>query len=300
MKPACVILAVSFRLAAAVRSSSVTLSRTEAPGDPPTETGRNASEDYLGLDWRWLSGRAGFQGGECNSCYVWAAVGCIETRLAIHQGKAKVRHLSVQQALDCARWPRMKGMVYRSSRGCQTGFPKPILQYAIDEGFMAEEDYPVAYDPRESFRNSATATCQADKDRVIAHPSDATVRSHVLKRAHAGHNVEWVYQVMAALEDGPIAVGIDKHSYQLGLDQHVRQGGVAKTPCPSAHNDHAVLIVGYGVMDDDEKTLYWIVKNSWGESWGDQGYFKVPKGDNFCGIENVASYITFPKTDEVA
>ena len=44
--------------------------------------------------------------------------------------------------------------------------------------------------------------------------------------------------------------------------------------------NHAVLAVGYGVEDDVE---YWLIKNSWGENWGDDGYFKMELGKNMCG-----------------
>eukprot|EP00930_Biecheleria_cincta_P010249 TRINITY_DN11225_c0_g3_i2.p1 TRINITY_DN11225_c0_g3~~TRINITY_DN11225_c0_g3_i2.p1 ORF type:complete len:187 (-),score=20.50 TRINITY_DN11225_c0_g3_i2:196-756(-) len=113
---------------------------------------RSQSPEDIGSDWTDLTGPAGYQGGHCNSCYVWAAVGCIEARAAIASGSSKVDRLSVQQALDCANAAHMKEigkgkLDYRSARGCQTGFSKAILQYAIDEGFMREDVYPVLYNP---------------------------------------------------------------------------------------------------------------------------------------------------------
>jgi len=49
-----------------------------------------------------------------------------------------------------------------------------------------------------------------------------------------------------------------------------------------------VLVVGYDETSDGSK--YWIVKNSWGESWGDEGYFWIERGTNMCGLSDCASF----------
>jgi cathepsin H len=51
--------------------------------------------------------------------------------------------------------------------------------------------------------------------------------------------------------------------------------------------NHAVLAVGYG---EENGTKYWIVKNSWSESWGDKGYFKIKRGVNMCALATCAAY----------
>jgi len=56
--------------------------------------------------------------------------------------------------------------------------------------------------------------------------------------------------------------------------------------CPNAQLDHGVAVVGY---TEDA----WIVRNSWGPSWGEEGYIRLSRTGNVCGVENTASYPTF-------
>lgn len=75
---------------------------------------------------------------------------------------------------------------------------------------------------------------------------------------------------------GPVAVALDASylgSYASGI--------YTDTRCSADGLNHGALIVGYGTEDDQD---YWIVKNSWGSLWGEQGYFKLLRGTNECGI----------------
>lgn len=83
-----------------------------------------------------------------------------------------------------------------------------------------------------------------------------------------------------------------------GLNANAMQfyrGGVShpwRALCAHSKIDHGVLIVGFGQSDYPlfNKTMpYWIVKNSWGPLWGEQGYYRVYRGDNTCGITSMVS-----------
>lgn len=91
--------------------------------------------------------------------------------------------------------------------------------------------------------------------------------------------------LMEAVNVGPVAVAIDASSINLYA------GGIYNGKCGNtkADLDHAVLVVGYGT---DKGVDYWSVKNSWGATWGEQGYLRMIRGKNICGIAEDASYPT--------
>jgi len=86
--------------------------------------------------------------------------------------------------------------------------------------------------------------------------------------------------------NGPIEAGFtvyeDFLTYQTGVYHHVTG---------SALGGHAIKILGYGT---DSGVDYWLCANSWNETWGDNGYFKIKRGTNECGIEGT-NYAGIPK-----
>lgn len=93
----------------------------------------------------------------------------------------------------------------------------------------------------------------------------------------------------AIVTSGPISVDFMVYSdffhYRSGVYHHVKLADAIPDPRFEETN-HAVLAVGWGVTSDGQK--YWIVKNSWGNTWGQQGYFWIRKGTDECGIESAA------------
>jgi len=90
------------------------------------------------------------------------------------------------------------------------------------------------------------------------------------------------------VRDGPLSVAFEVYddfmSYSGGIYHHT---GLNYRFNPFAITNHAVLAVGYGA-DPTTGEKFWIVKNSWSESWGEQGYFRIRRGTNECNIESIA------------
>lgn len=95
-------------------------------------------------------------------------------------------------------------------------------------------------------------------------------------------------QTALALQPLSIVVEANKSCFQF------YQTGIFNNPACGTSPDHAVLLVGYA-PDPTTQTDYWIIKNSWGETWGEQGYMQielVPNGKGFCGCQMELLYPT--------
>ena len=92
---------------------------------------------------------------------------------------------------------------------------------------------------------------------------------------------------MDAVAVQPVSVGVDAAGFRF----QAYKSGVFDGEC-GTNLDHATLVVGYGT-DADTNQEYWIMKNSWGSSWGDEGYMRlvIPgDGPGQCGIQNDATW----------
>jgi len=200
--------------------------------------------------------------GHCGSCWAFSATGALEAHYAIKHGKQVL--LSEQQLLDCSYG--------YGDFGCGGGFPSRAFEYIRRSGGLdSESTYPY------EMVSNGTAACRFRK-------SDATVKVHRVVNITESSEQELEEAVAFA---GPVTVAFVVESDFRLYSHGVYSSADCGSPKPKDLT-HAVLAVGFGVTN--EGTKYWIVKNSWGEGWGMQGYFLMERGKNMCGISDCAAY----------
>ena len=166
--------------------------------------------------------------------------------------------LSEQQLVDCDTY----------DYGCNGGLmSNAVLWLSQNQGSISEDDYPYVGYQQSCKASGMTHVAQVSSYFDITSGSESRLEDSIASV-------------------GPCSIAIDASHFSFQL----YSGGVYFEPsCSSYRLDHGVLAVGYNNEDADQK--YWIVKNSWGTSWGEQGYIKMAKDkSNNCGVATQAGY----------
>jgi cathepsin L len=199
--------------------------------------------------------------GQCGGCWSFAATGGLEGAWELASGK--LTSMSEQQFLDCDK----------TDSGCNGGLEYQGWTFFKnkDEGICTESSYPY---------KAKNGVCTYSSCSLAIPAGGITGVTHVGKSASA---------LQSALNQQPVSVGIqaDQSAFQF------YSGGILTGTC-GTQLDHSVLAVGY-----DTSSSYWLVKNSWGSSWGDNGYVKISTSGDKCGILDDASYPSVSASVEI-
>ena len=225
------------------------------------------------VDWRTKGAVTPVKNqGSCGSCWSFSSTGSLEGLHAVNSGS--LLSFSEQQLVDCS--------TSYGNNGCNGGLMDYAFQYVAAKGIELESVYPYT---------AKDGTCKYSSGSVVFKNTGFTDVPSKNNDALAS---------AVTLQPVSIAIEADQSAFQLYTS------GVLNSKACGTNLDHGVLVVGYGTSGTQD---YWIVKNSWGASWGEAGYIRIAKqsGSNagICGIALAASYPTgktsqpaTPKTNE--
>lgn len=212
--------------------------------------------------------------GHCGSCWTFSTTGCLEAHLAIKYDSWRAPRVSEQQLLDCAK--------PFDTDGCNGGLPSHAFEYIRHAGGLDTEfHYPY---------NAEDGNCTFEGPDKVPSPFLPTSEGVGVQVPGGSVNLtvgdeDELKYVLATR--GPVSI-----AYQVASDFRDYKGGVyTSTVCQNGPQDvnHAVLAVGYGT-DPVSGLDYWLVKNSWDYTFGEEGFFKIEAFKNMCGVADCMSY----------
>jgi C1A family cysteine protease len=219
----------------------------------------NSADESKVIDWR-VEGYVNpiKDQKSCGSCWAFSAVGCMEA--AHFKATGELVSLSEQELVSCDT----------SDNGCNGGMPGEAFAWSIQNGMDLESEYPY---------EGSDSSCKTGQ-RSVHFSSFSYIDSH---KSGRGEPV-----LLAALQnEGPISITINANRAW-----HQYSGGIMDVDtCPDTGMiSHAVLVVGYGL---EGNKAYYVVRNSWGTRWGQDGYIYLAYNKGACSIQScLSAYIT--------
>jgi len=221
------------------------------------------------FDWKKTLREAGSQ-GNCGSCYAYSTTRMTESRLRIKYGHQQ--ELSVQHNLDCNYY----------NQGCSGGYPFLLMKFASQFEMIPEDCKPYI---------EMNGNCEDGCDVSILPYTYKLEKYRYIGGSYGDCSEEAMMEEV--YKNGPLVVSFEPDYnfmlYRSGVYHSISEESWLKTGVEKPEwqkVDHSVLLVGWG---EDEKTgeKYWLIQNTWGPYWGENGFFKMRRGTDELNVESI-------------
>jgi cathepsin C len=220
------------------------------------------------FDWRNKDGKNWLepviQQGDCGSCYTISTVRMLSARNKIAQNNPDETPFSISFPLYCAEY----------NQGCDGGYGFLLSKWSEDVGLVPESC--AHYSEHGQCKVSPSCVSDMGSKRLRA------ANHHYVGGDYGGSDEESIKQ---ELMNGPLVVSFEPKEDFMYYKEGIYKSGADQLHQEWQQVDHAVLLIGYG---EEQGQKYWLIQNSWGTDWGENGFFRVERGVNDSGFESIA------------
>mmetsp|Transcript_37822 Transcript_37822/g.106269 ORF Transcript_37822/g.106269 Transcript_37822/m.106269 type:complete len:524 (-) Transcript_37822:473-2044(-) len=202
---------------------------------------------------------------DCGSCYAASSMRMLTSRHKIRQNDTEALPWSINFPLFCSEY----------NQGCDGGYGFLESKWAEDVGLVPESCAP--------FSDQADGACQALDDCDLGDRRYRAVNHRYVGGFYGGSDHEHIRRELVS--NGPLVLSFEPKEDFMYYRSGLYRSGSNKIHQEWEQVDHAVLLIGLG---EEEGHAYWVLQNSWGTEWGEQGYFRMARGIDESGCESIA------------
>jgi hypothetical protein len=254
---------------------------------PTAPTNLRSRRGAKSINWRYTEAVTAIKNqGQCGSCWAFSATEAVESQMILGTGGKLAISLSPQQVTSCTPNSGKYGCL-----GCEGGFTEGAYDYLKTAPGLANAFYiPYAQSLTESDQTKACPTAKVEQingplEQLSGGYAQVSGYHYAVPPCTSGgcenQNLE---ALAAALEETPVSVCVNAGAW----NDYV--GGVMTSkacgPMGAMYQDHCVMATGF---NSTAPTPYWIVRNSWASTWGEEGYIYLEMAKNTCGLADDAT-----------